>query len=56
MSFSTGVTIVRFTKLIERRPLMLDVLLAEGPLDSVWQTRQRVSWSQGEVTWCRAKG
>jgi hypothetical protein len=39
MTFSSSeITIQRFTKLIEQRPLMLDVLFAEGPLASVWET------------------
>ena len=47
MTFSaTGISIRRFTK-IERdgRTLMLDVLIAEGPLEAVWQTRMRVGFS-----------
>ena len=49
MTFSTsGISIHRFTK-IERdgRTLMLDVLLAEGALESVWQTRARVGFTVG---------
>lgn len=46
MTFSSsGISIRRFTK-IERdgRTLMVDVLLAEGALESVWQTRTRVAF------------
>ena len=47
MTFSTsGISICRFTKVgAGGPPLMLDVLLAEGPLESVWQTRSRVAFS-----------
>lgn len=46
MTFSSsGISIRRFTK-IERdgRTLMVDVLLAEGALEQVWQTRARVAF------------
>lgn len=44
MTFSSsGISIRRFTKIEpDGRTLMLDVLLAEGALESVWQTRARV--------------
>ncbi|RYE93549.1 MAG: hypothetical protein EOO75_04115 [Myxococcales bacterium] len=29
---------------------MLDVLLADGPLEAVWQSRQRVAWHGGELS------
>jgi hypothetical protein len=39
MTFSsTGVTIQRFTKVGPGTSLMLDVVFADGPLDTVWQT------------------
>ncbi|HEY4183905.1 MAG TPA: nucleotidyl transferase AbiEii/AbiGii toxin family protein [Polyangia bacterium] len=46
---SSGITIYRFTKLIENVPLMLDVLLAEGPLAAVWQTRLTVALETGHI-------
>lgn len=46
---SSGVTIHRFTKLIENIPLMLDVLLAAGPLAAVWQTRLTVAFEAGQI-------
>ena len=50
MTFSSsGITIQRFTKLIEQRPLMLDVLFAEGPLASVWETRSSFPWQGGSL-------
>lgn len=47
MTFSTsGISIYRFTKIEpDGRTLMLDVLLAEGALESVWQTRSRVTFA-----------
>jgi hypothetical protein len=40
MDFSSGVTIQRFTKLIDGQPLMLDALLVGGPLEHAWAGRQ----------------
>lgn len=47
MTFSSsGVSIRRFTKVEpDGRTLMLDVLLAEGPLEAVWQTRSRIAFA-----------
>lgn len=44
MTFSSsGISIRRFTRIEpDGRTLMLDVLLAEEPLESVWQTRVRI--------------
>jgi hypothetical protein len=46
MTFSSsGISIRRFTKIEpDGRSLMVDVLLAEGALESVWQTRSRVAF------------
>jgi hypothetical protein len=46
MTFSSsGISIRRFTKIEpDGRTLMVDVLLAEGALDAVWQTRARVTF------------
>jgi hypothetical protein len=46
MTFSSsGVSIRRFTKIEpDGRTRMVDVLLAEGALESVWQTRSRVAF------------
>ena len=42
---STGVSIRRFTKLAAAgQPLMLDVIVAEGPLETVWRTRTRIAF------------
>lgn len=50
MTFAaSGITIQRFTKLVEAQPLMLDVRLAEGPLSSAWDTRETLQWQGGAV-------
>jgi len=50
MEFSaSGVTVYRFTKLIENVPLMLDALIADGPLAAVWQTRQSFPFEGGTL-------
>jgi hypothetical protein len=41
MDFASGITIQRFTKLIDGQPLMLDVLFVAGPLEAVWAGRLR---------------
>jgi hypothetical protein len=51
MTFSaSGITMVRFTKHVEGRPLMLDVLLVEHGLERVWDSRQSVPWKERAVT------
>ena len=52
MTFSSsGISIQRFTK-VERdgRTLMLDVVVAEGPLESVWETRSRIAFAASDET------
>ncbi|MBA2542284.1 MAG: nucleotidyl transferase AbiEii/AbiGii toxin family protein [Deltaproteobacteria bacterium] len=48
MTFSSsGISIRRFTKIApDGATLMLDVLVAEGPLAAVWETRTRVAFEQ----------
>ena len=46
---SSGITVHRFTKLIENVPLMLDALIATGPLAAVWQTRLVAPFEQGKI-------
>ena len=48
---STGVSIQRFTRIDpDGATLMLDVLLAEGALATVWDTRTRVTLELGELS------
>ena len=50
MDFSaSGITIYRFTKLIDSVPLLLDVLIADGPLAAVWQSRLAVPFETGTI-------
>ena len=49
MEFSSGVTIQRFTKLIEGQPFMLDALLVSRVLESVWAGRLQASIDGGTV-------
>lgn len=42
---STGISIQRFTKVEpDGRTLMVDVLIAEGALESAWQSRMRIAY------------
>jgi hypothetical protein len=47
---SSGITMHRFTKLGGPHPVMLDALLADGPLASVWADRRRLPFSAGEIS------
>lgn len=47
---SSGVEIQRFSKLVDGRPLMLDVLWLIPVLEGVWRDRQRVPWHDGSLT------
>lgn len=45
----SGIEVQRFTKLIEGRPLMLDILWFEETLQAIWDDRQRLPWEGGEL-------
>ncbi len=49
MDFSSGVTVQRFTKLVEGQPFMLDALFVTGPLETVWAGRQVAEFEGGTV-------
>jgi hypothetical protein len=49
MDFASGITIQRFTKLLDGQPLMLDALLVGGPLAGVWERRQEAEIEGGRV-------
>jgi hypothetical protein len=49
MDFASGITIQRFTKLIDGQPLMLDALLVGGPLAGAWERRQVAEIEGGRV-------
>lgn len=51
MEFSgSGIEVQRFTKLIDGRPLMLDVLWLNPKLQTVWDDRQRLPWNEGTLS------
>ena len=49
MDFSSGITIQRFTKLIDGQPLMLDALLVGGPRERAWEGRQTAEIEGGRM-------
>jgi hypothetical protein len=49
VEFSSGVSIQRFTKLIDGQPLMLDVLFVGGFVETVWADRQQAEFDGGLV-------
>lgn len=50
MTFAaSGVSLVRFTKIADQQHLMLDALMADPPLDKVWEGREQLEWDQGAV-------
>jgi hypothetical protein len=51
MEFSgSGIEVQRFTKLVEGRPLMLDVLWLNPKLQTIWDERQQVPWRDGTLS------
>ncbi len=46
----SGIEVLRFTKLVDGRPLMLDILWVNSKLQAVWDDRQRVPWNEGELS------
>lgn len=46
----SGITVQRFTKLVEGRPLMLDVLWLTPKLQAVWDDRERIAWNEGTLS------
>jgi hypothetical protein len=51
MEFSgSGIEVQRFTKLVDGRPLMLDVLWLNSKLQAVWDDRERVPWQDGTLS------
>jgi hypothetical protein len=49
MDFSSGITIQRFTKLVDGQPLMLDALLVGKSLEAVWDGRQTAEIEGGRM-------
>jgi hypothetical protein len=44
MTFPSGVTMRRFTKIVEARPLPLDLLVVTGPLEPIFLARLSIPW------------
>jgi hypothetical protein len=49
MDFASGLTIQRFTKIIDGQPLMLDVLLVSGVIRRAWDGRLSAPLEDGVV-------
>jgi hypothetical protein len=51
MAFTgSGIEVHRFAKLVEGRPLMLDVLWLSATLQPIWDDRQRLPWNEGMLS------
>ncbi|HEY5927856.1 MAG TPA: hypothetical protein VIV11_39490 [Kofleriaceae bacterium] len=46
---NSGIEVQRFTKLVDGRPLMLDVLWLNPKLQAIWDDRERVAWNDGTL-------
>jgi hypothetical protein len=46
----SGIEVQRFSKLIDGRPLMLDVLWLDPSLQAIWDDRQRLPWKEGTLS------
>lgn len=49
MDFASGVSVQRFTKLVDGQPFMLDVLFVTPPLENVWKGRQAFEFEGGTL-------
>ncbi len=50
MTFSgSGIEVLRFTKLVEGRPLMLDLLWLTPKLHPIWEDRLQLPWKEGTL-------
>ena len=49
MRFPSGIEVQRFSKIVDGRPLMLDILWATDTLREILTRSQRVPWAQGEI-------
>jgi hypothetical protein len=47
---SSGIEVQRFTKLVDGRPLMLDVLWLNPKLQTIWDDRQRIAWEESTLS------
>jgi hypothetical protein len=49
MTFASGIRVRRFSKIVEGRPLMVDVLWVDPPLQAIWEARQTLAWREGQI-------
>jgi hypothetical protein len=49
MDFASGVSVQRFTKLVDGQPFMLDVLFVTKSLENVWDSRQIAEFEGGVI-------
>lgn len=51
MQFSgSGIEVQRYSKLVDGRPLMLDLLWLDAKLETVWNDRVRLAWREGTLS------
>ena len=51
MEFSgSGIEVQRFTKLVDGRPLMLDILWLNPKLERIWNERVSITWEERMLT------
>lgn len=46
---STGIKVKRLSKIVEGKPLMLDVLLVNDDLRPIWEGRIEAPWAEGRI-------
>ncbi len=46
----SGIEVQRYTKLVDGRPLMLDVLWINDKLQTIWGDRVRIAWQSGTLS------
>lgn len=49
MSFRSGIRVKRFSKIIDARPVMVDILWAEDGLEEVWAGKRTLPWKEGSI-------
>lgn len=49
MTFRSGISLRRFSKIVDGRPLMLDVLLVDEALEQIWRSREVHTWKHGPI-------
>lgn len=56
MTFASGVTVQRVTKFEDKDHLTLDLLVAEGPLENIWEMRMQVEADDDVVSTVTREG